>query len=153
MAIAKETYQGKSDLYLALKLKNCGNHVTVAWLGKSVDPKDVLKDVEAVFQNLFDCGNSVFEILLFKYTHFGPNSDIPVYLCEVTDPERKKILLDLWKKYNVEQEHTKGLDKPNLHVKSQGLPQYADVGKSFEIDGIYVEEVGKNGRVLWCKQI
>ena len=144
----KPQFQGDQNLYLGLKLKGCEGHITVAWLGKSVDPDIVWKCAKKSFPTLFNTEKSRFEIMLFTYTHFGPNYDIPVYICIFNDTEKENILIDLWKKYNVEQEHTKGLQKPNWHVKSQALPKTADVGQSYEIDAIFIEEAGKNGKVI-----
>ena len=151
--MSEKKYVGNVEMYLALKIKGCDNHMTVAWLGRSVDPEIVYKDMKLAFDKLFNSEKDPFKITLYRYTHFGPNCDIPVYTCFIEDKEKEEVLFDLWKKYNVEQEHTKGLERPNWHVKSQGLEKTVDVGTSLEMDAIYIKEVGKNGGFVHYMQI
>jgi len=151
---SKNKFQGGSNLFLALRLKGCEGHMTIAWLSNTVDPNLVYEDMKNAMPILFDSTENPFSITLFSYdAHFGPNEDIPVYICTIKDEKKKQIILDLWKKYNVEQEHTKGLKNPNLHVKSRGLPKTANVGQSYEVSAIFIEEVGKEGKVIHCIQI
>jgi len=117
---------------LRVKDSDCNEHMTLAYCKNN----RVLPSLES-FKN--------FKNLSAKVTgkgFLGPNKDIPVWFVSFESEEREEIT-NFWRTYNVEQEHTKGLEKPNLHVTIKKESPERKIGDTIQFSSIFAKRVGK----------
>jgi hypothetical protein len=114
-------------------------HITIAYLEHKTD--DELKVTIDGINDLISGNEGEFP--RFAYVtgpdNFGKNKDTPVYRCSIEGDEN---LLNIWKKFNIEQEATKGLKAPNYHVTIKPEHPKMKTGDKYITGDIFVKEVG-----------
>jgi hypothetical protein len=73
-------------------------------------------------------------------TMLGPEKNIPVWLVHV-DKGRDRIL-KLWEGFNVEEEHTKNLNWPLLHITKKGKAPPRKIGDTIKFSHFFMKEIG-----------
>jgi len=123
---------------LRIKGTTCNEHITVAYLGKRTNESlfSIKEDMYLVATTKSDPKGKIY-----GEDNFGLDKNIPVFLVNFNDSEFEKQLISLWEKYNVEQEHTKGLEKPKWHISKKSASQLKK-DDSFEVDRLFVKELG-----------
>ncbi len=107
-------------------------HMTIAYLG------DVMNTF--TISDIKDLGKVQAKIIGDAW--LGPEKNVHVWLIELLNSE--EAIFNLWKKYNVEQEHTKGLTKPLLHITiKEGAPE-RKVGDIIDFEFLFAKRVGKH---------
>lgn len=110
-------------------LNSVSSHMTVAFLGET--PYDLIEEeVSSMPRTGKICGETLL----------GPKNDIPVWLVRL-EQDDKANLNKVWKKYNVEQAHTRGLTEPLLHITKKENLNFIP-GDTVEFDCVEVKMVG-----------
>jgi hypothetical protein len=102
-----------------------------------------VEENEEEFVEITPTFHSPLFVKIVAEANFGPKEDIPVWLVEFEDPIAANVFLIIWKRMNKEQEHTKGLTKPNWHISKKKNPTFEwQVGSRVELDLLFAKEVG-----------
>lgn len=132
---------------LRIKGTTCNEHITVAYLGKitnkSLDP--IREDMYSVAKTKPNPKGKIH-----GEDNFGPDKNIPVFLINFDDENFENLLINLWKTYNVEQEHTKGLKIPNWHISKRSASKLKK-NDSFEVESLFVKELGPIDPCIYFK--
>jgi hypothetical protein len=148
----QKNYKTMSDLKeytMGLRVKDttCNEHITVAYLGKKTN-EPLISIKEDMYSVATANPNTKGQI--YGEDSFGPDKNIPVFLIKFNDQEFEKQLISLWEKYNVEQEHTKGLKKPNWHISKKTATKLKK-NDLFEVDRLFVKELGPVDPCIYFK--
>ena len=115
--------------------KNPREHMTIAFC--DTNKPEITQDIISQFSQL-----EKLDALVLKKDLLGENNDIPVILV-APEAEFAKVIFSLWKQFNVEQEHTKGLTAPNLHITIKENSPERKTGDLIKFDALFVKQVGK----------
>lgn len=112
-------------------------HITLCFLGERNDIE--IEEIQMFLQSLKIHENRP-SIKIIGEDLFGPNKNMPVWLIQLTDKKYKEPIQKLFTKYNVEQEHTKGITFPNLHITKTANERHID--DILKLDSVYIKIVG-----------
>lgn len=107
-------------------------HVTIAYLDENkpdFKPED-FKGLKKVRAEIFMDG------------WLGLNKDVNVWHVNVL--ESYPFIFDLWKKYNVEEEVTKGLTVPVLHITKKKGAEERKIGDILTLSTLFVKQTGRH---------
>jgi hypothetical protein len=130
---------------LRIKGTTCNEHITVTYLGKATN-----ETLDSIREDMFSVSKikSNTKGQIRGEDKFGPDKNIPVFLINFNDKEFENLLISLWKSYNVKQEHTKNLEKPNWHISKRSASKLKK-DDIFEVDRFFVKEIGHVGPCIY----
>jgi len=122
-------------------------HITLAYLGiKNEDETNTFIEEITPFISK-NKGKFPKRAYVSGKDNFGPKNDQPVNLISFV---KDKCLHAIWKKYNKEQPHTKGLKKCNYHVLiKKDLHPEMEKNDYYVTGNIILKEVGKKNLHSW----
>ncbi len=126
----------KKNFYIGIKIIGSQtNHITIAFLGDYFN----LQDVEFYLEK--NTLPDEVRVKIRKIYYFGPKNDIPVWVLSFENKEKEIYFIDIWKKFNIEQEYTKKLERLNWHTKITSSSPDWKIGTFLELGQIYVKEI------------
>lgn len=131
------TFEGEYDMALSIKDSTCNEYMLIAHF------KSLNSDV---YQNIIrdDTGAVPNRGILIGEALLGPNYDIPVWKIafeNCTQFSNQKIL-DLWIKYNVEQNRVQESTEPFFHILKTSESE-REIGNVIEFDYLYLKRSGE----------